>query len=88
MNVSEITFIITEKGTQIAVMFLNDFERGVTVLNGRGAYTGREKEVLLCAMKSQQTAIFQEKVKCIDNEAFVIFAESKSIIGNGFHIYR
>ncbi len=88
MNMSDISFIVTEKGKELAQVLLHEFERGVTVLEGRGAYTNRNKQILLCAMKKQEAAAFQEKVKEADPEAFVIFSESKTVLGNGFHIYR
>ncbi len=88
MNVSEISFIVTEKGGEIAQMLLNKFERGVTVMQGKGAYTDRDKQILMCVMNKEESAKFQDMIKEIDAQAFVIFSESKSVLGNGFHIYR
>ncbi len=88
MNVSELAFIITENGPDVSKMLIHDFERGVTVLNGKGAYTDRDKQVLLCAMKASETAVLQERIKEVDPEAFVIFSESKMIVGNGFQFYK
>ncbi len=88
MNVSDTAFIVTENGPQIAQMLLHEFERGVTVMEGTGAYTQRHKQVLMCVMNKQESAALQDRVKQMDENAFVIFSESKSVLGNGFHIYR
>ncbi len=47
-----------------------------------------KKKVLICAMKEKEAPIFQQKVVEIDANAFVIFAESQKILGNGFYIYH
>ena len=60
---------------------------GVTLLNGRGAYTGDEKQVLLCAFKRSQIAAIKAAVIAIDPNAFIIVCEAHEVLGEGFGAY-
>lgn len=88
LNVSRLAFVITDKGEEISKKIVTTSPRGVTIINGKGAYTSQEKKLLLCAMKDKEAPSFQQKVIEIDPNAFVIFAESQKILGNGFYIYH
>lgn len=76
--------IITEKSDEIRNMIINDFKRGVTVLKGQGGYSGKDKNVLLCACFDNQTQKFIKKIKSADENAFFIVTQSKQILGEGF----
>ena len=58
--------------------------RGVTLLKGEGAYTGRAKNVILCVIKKQQIMDVRRIIKSIDTHAFLIVTEAKDVYGNGF----
>lgn len=76
--------IITEKSDEIRSMIINDFNRGVTVLKAQGGYSGKGKDVLLCACLDNQTQKFIKKIKSADEKAFFIVTQSKQILGEGF----
>lgn len=76
--------IITEKSDEIKNMIFTDLDRGVTVLKAQGGYSGKEKNVLLCACFDNQTQKFIKKIKSADENAFFIVTQSKQIVGNGF----
>ena len=88
LNVSRLAFVVTDKGEEISEKIVTTSPRGVTIINGKGAYTNQEKKLLLCAMKDKEAPAFQQKVIDIDPNAFVIFSESQKILGNGFYIYH
>lgn len=58
--------------------------RGVTVLRGAGAWSGDEKNVLLCTFKSRQIVFLKRKIKEIDPNAFLIVCEAYEVLGDGF----
>ena len=80
VGTGKVMFIISEKNKQIAKEILNDVERGVTFLNSRGAYTGREGEILLCAARRYEIV----KIKDIVPNAFLIVGDAGEISGEGF----
>ena len=76
------------KGETIAKKLVHTSPRGVTIVNVVGAYTMREKHMLMCALKQREVVEFQKKVLEIDPDAFIIFSESSQIVGNGFYVYK
>lgn len=77
-------FIMSCKNAEIASEILQTMERGVTVLKSRGAYSGREGEVLLCAVRRHEVYKIHEIVRVIDPKAFIIVGDAGEISGEGF----
>ncbi len=88
LNISKMAFVITDKGEEISKTLVSTSPRGVTLIKATGAYTFTEKNVLFCALKSKEIHKFQNKILDIDPGAFIVYAESQQIFGNGFYIYR
>ena len=63
---------------------MNDLERGVTLLDGEGAYSGEKKRVIMCAVRPQQVYRITSGVKQIDENAFIIVTTAGTIQGEGF----
>ncbi len=49
LNAVKAFIIISDHSEEISLRILKDLDRGVTVLYGKGTYTEKEKNVLLCA---------------------------------------
>ena len=88
MNLSKLAFIITEQGREMAQKLVSTSPRGVTLIDVTGAYTNEEKQMLVCALKETEVTEFERKVLEQDSGAFVIYAESQQIVGNGFRVYH
>ena len=76
--------IITEKGAEISKEITNVVGRGVTQMTGKGAYSGLEKQVLVCACSKSQTYKVREVVRRIDDKALVIINSFDEAFGVGF----
>ncbi len=76
--------IISEKHTQIAKAILDTLERGVTELDGRGAYTGQGRTVLMCVVRRREEFALRRLVTSVDPKAFVIMTANCEAIGDGF----
>lgn len=88
MNVSKLAFVITGNGEEISEYLISTSPRGVTLFHGIGAYSGQEKDMLMCALKDSEVEEFRNKIEQMDNDAFTIFTESQTIFGNGFNVYK
>ncbi len=86
-NYARVAYIISEKHQEIAQEIVGKLRRGVTFLNGQGAYSNKDKKVLLCVIKRQQIASLKSLVKGIDPDAFVILSEANEVLGEGFGVY-
>lgn len=67
---------------------VHQLERGVTVLHGQGAWSGEEKQVLMCAFKQQGDRGIKQTVKELDPEAFLIVCDAHEVLGHGFRLYH
>lgn len=77
-------FVISEKYEQIGEKILQDLERGVTIIDAAGMYSGTEYKMLFCVMGKKQLAKFNEIVREIDDKAFVIIGDAREVFGEGF----
>jgi len=81
---SKLCHIISEYSDDIKLAIVEKLNRGVTVLSGKGAYSGQDKQVLLCVVKRQQIVEIKKIVKNIDKSAFVIVTDTRDVFGEGF----
>ena len=84
---SKVALIITKHYQAVADRIGTELERGATLLNGEGAYSGEEKKVILTAVKRQQLTELKKLVSEIDPDAFVIVQEAHQVLGDGFSRY-
>lgn len=84
---SKVVWIISKKHAEIAKEVGLQLHRGSTYLHGQGAYSGKETQVILTAVKKQQIAELKDLVAQIDPEAFVIVQEAHQVLGDGFLHY-
>lgn len=81
---SKLCHIISEHSDEIKMAIVQTLNRGVTVLSGKGAYSGQDKQILLCVVKRQQIVEIKKIVKNIDKSAFVIVTDTRDVFGEGF----
>lgn len=88
MDTAKVAYIISDRNQEISEAIVKDLDRGVTILHGKGAYTGAEKDVLMCAFKQREIATIKAAVKGIDPAAFVIVCNAHEVLGEGFRDYK
>lgn len=84
LNKAKLCYIISDKATEIGDFLIHHSPRGITLLHGKGMYTGTEKGVLLTCVKNYQIQSLKSMVKSIDENAFVIVGEATEVYGKGF----
>lgn len=77
-------FIISDKHEEISKFIMNEVKRGVTVLDGKGAYSGNDKKVILCIANKREIPKIKDYIHEIDNSAFLIVTTVAEAIGSGF----
>lgn len=78
-------YIISEQNEALTKEIVSGrLHRGVTILNARGAYSGAQRNVLMCVVKRPQIGELKREVKSIDEHAFFIVTNAKNVFGNGF----
>lgn len=84
LNYAKAALIICEKEAEITQALFEQLDRGITGLYGEGMYTHISKTILLCVVKQRQIVRLKEIVRQIDPKAFVIVADVKEVLGEGF----
>ena len=76
--------IFSEKSEEIGQAILNKTPRGATFLEGKGVYSGEDKNVICCAVHKNEYVKLKRLVHEIDPNAFIITATANEILGKGF----
>lgn len=76
--------IITVKGDEISKEINEEISRGVTIMSGKGAYTGEEKYILLCACSNAQVFKIKRIVYSLDHNSFIMVSSVDAAYGEGF----
>ena len=88
LNRATAFLIVSRESAQIGKRILSEMERGVTVLNGRGLYSGEGREVLLCVVSRFETILLRRIVMMCDARAFMIAINAHEVLGEGFKDMR
>jgi uncharacterized membrane-anchored protein YitT (DUF2179 family) len=81
---SRAIFIMSSKPQEIADLILQKLGRGVTFLDGEGAYSGQKQKVIYCVVTLRQLARVKYYVQSVDPTAFLTVAEVNEVRGEGF----
>jgi uncharacterized membrane-anchored protein YitT (DUF2179 family) len=76
--------IISRDPQEVARQIMTVLERGVTILDGTGAYTGQERPVLYCVVTRAEVNKIKSLVHDIDPNAFIVIGEAHEALGEGF----
>ncbi|MFN6992455.1 MAG: YitT family protein [Fervidobacterium sp.] len=84
LELSATLLIISEQMEEIKKYILEHMERGATILKAKGAYSGKDIDVLYVAMKRRELGEILNVIRHIDKDAFVIVTEARYVLGEGF----
>ena len=84
LNYSKAVYIVTKEHDLVADKILYEMERGVTGLQAKGMYTKEDKCVLYCVVNQKELVPLKDMVAEADPHAFVIVADVREVLGEGF----
>lgn len=87
MKLSKYFTIICSKPEPICDYIMNDLKRSATVYKAEGAYTHKDKVVILTVMDPKQAVLLERRIQSVDPEAFLMVTKSSEIMGKGFRKY-
>lgn len=76
--------IFSDKWQEIANAIGTEMDHGVTILDGHGWYTGRQRKVLCILAKKSESVLIFRTIKTIDPHAFVSQSAAIGVFGEGF----
>ncbi len=77
-------YVISQHTEEIKEKIFEKINRGVTFIKAEGGYTGRQFNILFCAMNRRQVAIARDIIRDIDPDAFVLLTDVQDVMGYGF----
>ena len=84
-NRSKYFHVVTSNATCICDFIQNDLQRGATIVNATGAFTGDDKYIILTVLSTSQAVKLRNFIKEHDPKAFLLISNTSEIIGKGFH---
>lgn len=84
-NRSKYFHVVTSNATCICDFIQNDLQRGATIVNATGAFTGDDKYIILTVLSPSQAVKLRNFIKEHDSKAFLLLSNTSEIIGKGFH---
>lgn len=78
---SKAFYIITTHETEVKKFILNHLSHGVTVLDGRGGFTGNNQKVIMCIIPTKEYFIAKEGIHEIDPKAFFVVTDAYEVSG-------
>ena len=83
-SVVRTAMIVTTRSDQVASQIMEDMNRGVTMLSGKGAYSGEERTILYCVVIRSEVAQLKSIINEIDPLAFMVIGQAHEALGEGF----
>lgn len=80
-NVRKALIVISDHADRIAQTINETNNRGVTFLNGQGAFTGKEKKVIFTITTLTELAKMKDLVLKIDPDAFMVVNDTLEVLG-------
>ena len=81
---SKVCYVITDESAAVKEAITGKLRRGVTYIHGEGAWSGQQKNIILCVIKRNQIVELKKLVREIDEKAFMIVSDSREVFGKGF----
>ncbi|KZE44555.1 YitT family protein [Brevibacillus sp. FSL K6-0770] len=83
-NTSKVAYIISNETDSLRETILYDLDRGVTLLDGSGGYTGDARKVLMAVVSQSEVSKLKIMVRSVDPDAFIILCPANEVLGEGF----
>lgn len=76
-------FIMSDSAEKISRRLI-DMDMGITYLKGRGGYTDREKNVIICVMRKRLLPAALKMIREEDEKVFMIVTLAEKVVGEGY----
>lgn len=84
MNLHKYFTIICENPKPISNYILNTLHRSATISDARGAFSDKERKVILTVMNRSQAVQLRRFIKQTEPDAFILITNTSEIVGRGF----
>lgn len=86
LNLKKYFAIICEDPKPICDYIMNNIHRSATIFDAKGAFSGKDKKIILTVMNRTQALHLRNFIKNTDPDAFLLITNTSEIIGRGFRV--
>lgn len=84
LNLNKYFTIICEDPKPICDYITKDIHRSATVFDAKGAFTDKNKKIILTVMNRSQAVALRKFIRQADPSAFILITNTSEIVGRGF----
>ena len=84
-NLSKYFNVVCDNPDDICDFLVHDLNRSATVVHAQGAFSGKDKYIVLTALNRPQAVRLRNYIKGNQPTAFILISNTSEIIGKGFH---
>lgn len=77
-------FVITKKPELIKQAIYDTIDRGCTLIDAEGGFSGIKSKMVICTMRNREVNKMRSVIERIDSEAFTFMTDTKEAVGRGF----
>ena len=81
---AKLIFVVSDVSDKITDTIIKGVPTGITLLQGKGAYSNKEKNIIMCVVKKHMAPKVMEIVKGEDENAFLIVSSATETFGQGY----
>lgn len=85
LNRSKYFHVVCSEPKEICKFIEKELDRGATLVNAKGAFTGNNKYIILTVLSPSQAVKLRNFIKENSPGAFLLISNTSEIIGKGFH---
>jgi len=85
---SKSVMVVTARPQKIAEEIMVKLERGVTLFQAVGAFSGESKQVVYCVINRTELSQIKKIIRDQDPQAFVTVSEVPEVVGEGFSSWK
>ena len=86
VDYAKVIYVVSERGEEISRVLNECTDRGTTLLNAQGGYTGKDKQLVVTVTRRNVLAQTLRLIRQTDPRAFVFVTDSTEVHGDGFKI--
>lgn len=80
----KLLMVVTDNARKMSDAITSEMHRGVTLLPVRGGYTGKEKSMLIIAVRNNEVSNAYRIIHEFEPKPFIIISDAGEILGEGF----
>ena len=80
----KMAMILTKEQPLLTARIMQELDRGVTLINSTGGYTGDEQKMILCAVNREEIVLLKRMTYELDPDAFFMMLTTDEVLGYGW----